>query len=135
MLNRLRKHWDDLRHGRPGHRFEARFETIKRGADRPLWGRVLSMLAAVVALGIGAVLMFIPGPAVLFFLVAGMLFAAESRTVARALDWTELKLRALLHWTKQTWKRLSLPIQVVLGGLVVLITLAGAYTVFQFFQG
>jgi hypothetical protein len=39
-------------------------------------------------------LVFIPGPAILFFLIAGALLAVQSLGVARALDWSELRGRA-----------------------------------------
>jgi hypothetical protein len=43
---------------------------------------------------VGVVLVFIPGPAILFFLIAGALLAVQSLGVARALDWSELRGRA-----------------------------------------
>jgi len=49
-----------------------------------------------VSLAIGVVLVFIPGPAILFFLIAGGLFAMQSLWVARALDWSELRIRAAI---------------------------------------
>jgi hypothetical protein len=43
----------------------------------------------------------------LFFLVAGGLVAAESRGVARALDWTEVKVRKFAGWSVKRWRKLS----------------------------
>ena len=80
-----------------------------------------------VLLLIGIVLMFMPGPAILFFLLAGAVMAEESRTVARFLDWLELRLRQVgrrfLHW----WKTRSSGTRVSLAVLTVAIVTTGAY--------
>lgn len=69
-------------------------------------GRIVRLVIAAVALVIGIVLMFIPGPAILFFFIAGSLIAAESRGLARALDWTEVKLRKFASWLIKRWRKL-----------------------------
>ena len=45
--------------------------------------------------------MIIPGPAILFWLLAGFLIAGESGTIAKGLDRSELAVRTL--WNR--WKR------------------------------
>jgi hypothetical protein len=64
------------------------------------------VIVAVAALVIGVVLVLMPGPAVLFFLIAGMLLAAESCTVARLLDWGEVRGRRAGRWIQVRWRRL-----------------------------
>ena len=54
---------------------------------------------------IAVVLVFIPGPAVLFFFAGASLLASESRVVARALDWLEVRLRKVIHWVLRWWGR------------------------------
>ena len=49
-------------------------------------------LAGVLTL-VGFVLIFVPGPAFVFLGLAAALLAEESLAVARALDWTEVKIR------------------------------------------
>ena len=68
---------------------------------------MLPLLLAPLSLAVGVVLMFIPGPAVLFFALAGALLASHSMPVARALDWLELKLRAALAKGRAWWSRAS----------------------------
>lgn len=67
--------------------------------------RILRCGLAFVAVVIGVILVFVPGPAVLFFALAGALLAPESRRLAAGLDWTELKLSAGLKWAKRTWAK------------------------------
>lgn len=55
--------------------------------------RALRLLLIPLFTAIGLVLTFIPGPAILFFLLAAGLLSAQSRWMARELDHAELKLR------------------------------------------
>ncbi len=129
MLNSLKQHWIQLKRFPPGQRFCRRHDE-QREAGRParhILHRALVWGLAVVLLLIGIVLMFMPGPAILFFLLAGAVMAEESRTVARFLDWLELRLRQVgrrfLHW----WKTRSSGTRVSLAVLTVAIVTTGAY--------
>lgn len=70
---------------------------------------------------IGVVLIFFPGPAVLFFFLAAALLAEESRTIAGGLDWLELRIRTLWRRALSWWrgrsaaKSLALAIAACLG--------------------
>ncbi|HYP15670.1 MAG TPA: hypothetical protein VEQ65_00555 [Opitutus sp.] len=109
MNAELKRQWEMLQRGEPGRRFQARYEASRRQRSRgTLIGRVVRWVLAAVAIAIGVVLMFIPGPAVVFFALAGALLASESRGVARFLDWSEVKLRLLLKRAQRIWARLPL---------------------------
>jgi hypothetical protein len=69
--------------------------------------RFLRLLVALGSIVVGIVLTVIPGPAILFFLIAGSLLSTESLFVARWLDWSELKLRAGWSWSQRHWRKLS----------------------------
>jgi Putative transmembrane protein (PGPGW) len=47
----------------------------------------------------GFVLLFIPGPGLVFLFVGAFLIAQQSLLAARALDWSELRLKKLLAWS------------------------------------
>lgn len=106
----LKNRWRALTKGEPGRRFENRYEAARAARPGGSWRRqLIRLLLLVVALGsimVGMVLAFIPGPAVLFFLLAGTLLAAESRGLARLLDWGEVKLRIGWQWARDRWGRL-----------------------------
>jgi len=102
-FRRWKKQWNEnwraLKASKPGKRFKEAHER-QREADktRSAWARWLRPILGVVAFGVGVVLAFIPGPAVVFFALAAALFAAESMTIAKALDRVELWLRGV--WAK-----------------------------------
>ena len=127
MPAKLISEWTILRRGKPGHRFQERYDAARRTrSKRTVAGRVVRLVIAFVALAIGVVLVFIPGPAILFFFVAGSMLAAESRRVARALDWTEVQLRKLARWVKLHWDSLPLAGKIVVTIVLLAIGAAGA---------
>lgn len=108
MSTPIRTQWQTLKRGRPGRRFRDRYEASRRGASRgTLVQRILRIIIAVVAVAIGFVLVFMPGPAVLFFAVAGALLASESRGVAGFMDWCERKFRAGGRWVRGRFRGAS----------------------------
>ena len=98
----------DLQRGKPGRRFRTHYDVAHRpGNELSMVHRILRFVAALVAVLVGIVLTVMPGPAVLFFALAGALLAAESRGVATVLDGTELKLRDAIHWVLRYWGSLG----------------------------
>ena len=105
LLARLKDLWSAFKRLEPGLRFQTLYRRHRQSeAGKSPIRRVLYVLAGVVALAVGVVLAFIPGPAILFFLIAGGLFAVQSLWVAQALDWAELRARAAANAVR---KRLS----------------------------
>lgn len=98
----------DLQRGTPGHRFRKHYDAAHRpGNELSVLHRILRFVIALVAVIVGIVLTFMPGPAVLFFALAGALLASESRWLAGALDLTELKLRDAARWSLRRWVSLG----------------------------
>lgn len=118
MLLTLKQQWHGLQRSSPGHRFQNRYASAQRQrAHVPAWRRILQLGIALVLVSIGVVLVFIPGPAVLFFALAGAMLASESRAVARGLDWAELRIRTGWHRLARFWANLGR------GGRIALILL------------
>jgi hypothetical protein len=99
MLERLGKKWREVKALPPGKRFQTVHEQQKSG---PAWIRPLLITGALISFAIGVVLAVIPGPAVVFFALAGALAACVSAWVARALDRTEVVVRRwILRWQRR----------------------------------
>ncbi len=132
----LRHYWKSLKQGRPGHRFQAHYaESQRQERGRGTCGRLALIAAAVVCFAIGVVLVFIPGPAFVFFFLGGGLLASESKFVARIMDWSEVKGRKLAHWGAATWRRLG---PIARAGVLVAAAAAGAaatFVTFRWIQG
>ena len=106
MLSSLKKALKRLKNHEPGERFGA-FHREQR--DRPVWVKVAFFAAAFASLAIGVVLAFIPGPAVLFFALAGALVSTQSRFIAKRLDkvevWGRKKLASFKAWRRRRRQR------------------------------
>ena len=130
----LRQQWQHFKTGRPGRRFKDRHAAHRRKKNPPFgFSRILVWLGALLSLAIGMILVFIPGPAVLFFLLTGALLATESQVIATFMDWAEVKTRAVVKGLQRWWKHRS-P-----GGKAVALTMMGgmgaglAYASFRLF--
>jgi hypothetical protein len=109
MSGAFKRQWQGLLRAPPGRRFQNRHANARKmRAETPLWWRALRMVFALVIVAVGMVFVFIPGPAILFFAIAGALLATESRPIACGLDWTELRLRAVWIWGRRHWRTLGL---------------------------
>ena len=78
MRRWLEQHWQALIHEPAGRRFVARYEAAHATRKNASWTararRLLRLLLALVLVAIGVAEAFLPGPAILFFFVAGRLF-------------------------------------------------------------
>lgn len=135
MGQTLQQRWRGLTAGQPGRRFEDRYAAARKARRSGSWGhRLTRLLLLVVALGalvVGLVLAFIPGPAVVFFFLAATLLAAESRGLARLLDWGEVKLRIVWKAARRQWAEIPGWGRVVLMILGAGISAASAYFSYQ----
>ena len=97
MLSGLKRRWHELRAGRPGRRFQERFERMRartRG-DGSLRRWALLGLGALLVLA-GVVFLPMPGPGLLIIAIGAAILAERSRAAARTLDWLEVKVRSLV---------------------------------------
>lgn len=109
MKLKLKRQWEVLKRGKPGRRFVERYRAAQRKENRAtLATRIVRFTLATLAIALGLVFAVIPGPAILFFAIAGALLASESEVVARFLDWSEVKIRAVVNGAKRIWKRLPM---------------------------
>ena len=108
----LKRRWAEFKRLEPGTRFQTEHDRHRRSAagKSPL-RRAAYVVAAIVSFAVGVVLVFIPGPAVLFFAIAAGLLAIQSRAVARACDSCEVQLRkavaALKRWKSRHFKAVA----------------------------
>ncbi len=98
MWEKLKQTWRRLKAGRPGQRFQQEFRR-GHGTRRSTIHKALLIVGGLLLMAAGFLLLFIPGPGLLFFFAGGFLIAQQSFVAARALDWSEVRLRKLLAWS------------------------------------
>jgi len=118
ILEKLSRTWP---RDRAGRRFQDRYAAGRAARKDARWTRralrILRLLVALGAIVVGLFLTVLPGPAILFFFIAGGLLASESLYLARVLDWGEVRLRSGWDWVQPRWHRLSWPAKLALIGL------------------
>jgi hypothetical protein len=95
LVQSLKKNWRELADSKPGKRFQNRYEKEQRGGGSG--GRTIKLVVAGLLIAVGVVLLVVPGPGSVFIVLGAALLAEESLSVARALDWTEMKIRRLFR--------------------------------------
>jgi hypothetical protein len=88
--------WNALKKGTPGRRFASVYEERHRRRAGTA-ARPAAVATAIALLFTGTLLVFTPGPGAAVILLGATLLASESLRVAHALDWCELKARAVLR--------------------------------------
>lgn len=126
MPTALRRKWLHLPAGRPGERFRNRYHQHHRSGHRGLAGMIVRFLLAGVCTVIGFILVFIPGPAIVFFLLAGALLATDWLPVAKLLDWGEVRARRIWKRLAAFWDRRSTAARVALAAAALLVGAAAA---------
>lgn len=135
MLTKLRQHWKDFKASPPGKRFQSvhqrRAKRNGKGSAVKKWALISLGLLLTLA---GIFFLAAPGPGTIVLALGLALLAGESMTVARLLDWLELKFRPLYLWGKQRWQKASprtrLALMVSLSLLGLAAAAAGGYFFF-----
>lgn len=103
-----KKQWLEFKHGRPGHRFQDRFERNQQArSGRSPMTRFIKPFAGVVLLVAGVVFCLIPGPGLPLLLIGAGLLADVSLPVARAMDWLDVRIRNVISRAGKWWRRAS----------------------------
>ena len=95
MWKKFTQTWRRIRAGKAGQRFQQEFKR-RHGAGRSPVRKALLIGGGLLFMAAGFVLLFIPGPGLVVLFVGAFLIAQQSLLAARALDWSELRLRKLL---------------------------------------
>ena len=111
MFGTLKRQWHDLRKARPGERFERRYNA-RKGRRSAVWKPIYLIAGTLLTLA-GFVLLPAPGPGFIVVFFGAAMLAEESLWVARALDWTEVRLRRVLSRARRLWRSMSAAVKAV----------------------
>src|SRR5215217_7522080 len=104
-MEAFKKQWRAFKEGRPGHRFQDRYERNKEvREDRSGLVRFIKPFAGIALVVAGVVFCLIPGPGVPLLLVGAGLLADVSLPVARAMDCVDVRIREVFSAMKRWWK-------------------------------
>ena len=131
MWEKFKQTWRRLKAGNPGLQQEFR---RRRGAGRSRIQKAILIVGGVLLMAAGFLLLFTPGPGLVFLFAGGFMIAQQSLVAARALDWSEIRLRKLLAWSLRAWRRSSTTLQVLVVVVAVVVLGAVGLGVFKLFD-
>jgi hypothetical protein len=134
MFSGFKQAWREIRNGRPGRRFQDRYDTKRRSRGGKSWARkFLPPAAGVMLLVAGIIFCFIPGPGLPLVVVGAALLAERVRLLARALDWLEVKLRKVIETGMRWWRQGSGLARMAVILLAALMVAGAGYGAYHFF--
>ena len=128
----LKEHWQDLKEGKPGKRFQDHYRKYhESGGNRMRKVLFIGIGALIVAAGI--FFLPAPGPGFLIIFLGGGLMAQESLRAAKVLDWMELRVRRIADWALAVWKRASVPARAAIAFFGLVVAAGAGYAAYQIF--
>ncbi len=133
LIGRAKRSWQLFKNTKPGDRFQVRYYRRQQSAPGRL-STIFNIVVGSVLVIFSAFFGWAPGPGLLTFFIGLALIGGEFLTIARFLDWTELRLRPLVHLVGFVWR--SSTIGKALIALIALILVAAfGYVVYAIFFG
>jgi hypothetical protein len=129
MLETLKRSWRHLKAGPPGRRFQQQFS--RQRSSRSLIQKILFVGGGILIMAAGIFFLFVPGPGLLIVFLGGVLIAQQSLVAARALDWTEVKVRKLLTWSLSAWHSSSPVLKILLVVFALFVVGAVGFSAFK----
>ena len=104
MIERGKNKWHEFKESEPGERFHDRYNR-RQETSHGRWdkGSVINIALGIVLVAVGVLLVPAPGPGFIVAFVGLGLLGSEFAPTARALDWAEVKGRAVAGWAKGVW--------------------------------
>lgn len=128
MFASLKKHWQEFKKSRPGHRFQDRHARRQKEAQGSFnWKRWVNILAGIGIVLAGVVMLAVPGPGLPVAVMGLALLGSEFLVLAKFLDWAEVRLRKWWQKARSFWRRASTPVRVLLISLVLVAAAGVAY--------
>ena len=132
MFTGLKRYWKELKRGTPGKRFQQQYQKSHDTGGNPL-RKVLFLGGGALVIAAGVFFLPAPGPGWAIIFIGGGLMAQESKRAAKVLDWTELRIRAVVEWGLGIWKRASTPARAGIVALGLVIAGGAVFAAYQIF--
>ena len=126
-LGEVKQEWKHFKHDPPGERFRNHRDRMK---DKPKRHSAIAIGFGVLLLAGGVVLLFMPGPGLLFIVFGLALVGSHSKRLSELMDRSEPRLRRLGRRTKHRWQ--ALPGRAKLGVIIGLASFAAAACLFMY---
>lgn len=124
----VKQEWRAFKRDQPGRRFQNQRRRMRNG---PRALMVAQVVLGVILVAGGGVLLFAPGPGLLFIVFGLALIAGLSKKLARLLDRVEPPVRRFSIATRDRWRALPIIAKIGIGAIAALGVAAFAYAMYR----
>jgi hypothetical protein len=128
MIERAKKNWQEFKDSEPGERFQDRYNR-RQQEEHGRWskGTIFNIVLGLLIIAGGLLIGLVPGPGGFIAFLGLGLIGSEFQPTAKALDWGEVKVRAVVSWAKNIWAVLPLGGKIIVGALTLVVVAMAAY--------
>jgi hypothetical protein len=133
LIGKAQRSWQLFKNTKPGDRFQVRYYRRQQSAPGRL-STIFNIVVGSILVIFSAFFGWAPGPGLLTFFIGLALIGGEFLTIARFLDWSEVRLRKLAHLVGVVWRSSTIgKASIVLVALVLVV--AFGYVIYSVFFG
>jgi len=131
LIGRSKRSWRYFMSSKPGDRFQVRYYRRKQSGPGRL-SRVFNIVVGSILVILSAFFGWAPGPGVLTFVIGLAMIGGEFLTIARFLDWGEVRLRILVNFVGGVW-RSSIGGKALIVLVILILVSAFAFVIYTVF--
>ena len=133
LIGKAQRTWWLFKKSKPGDRFQVRYYRRQQSAPGRL-STIFNIVVGSILVIFSAFFGWAPGPGLLTFLIGLALIGGEFLTIARFLDWSEVRLRKLAHLVGVVWRSSTIGKALIVLVALVLVVAFG-YVIYSVFFG
>ncbi len=133
MIERAKRSWRNFTKSKPGDRFQVRYYRRQQSAPGRL-STIFNIVVGSILVIFSAFFGWAPGPGLLTFFIGLALIGGEFLTIARFLDWSEVRLRKLARLVGVVWRSSTIGKALIVLVALVLVVAFG-YVIYSVFFG
>lgn len=103
LIGRTKRSWLHFTRSKPGDRFQVRYYRRKQSGPGQL-SRIINVVVGSILVIFSAFFGWAPGPGTLTFVIGLAMIGGEFLTMARFLDWSEVRLWKLARLVRVVWR-------------------------------
>jgi hypothetical protein len=133
LIGKAQRSWQLFKNTKPGDRFQVRYYRRQQSAPGRL-STIFNIVVGSFLVIFSAFFGWAPGPGLLTFFIGLALIGGEFLTIARFLDWSEVRFRKLAHLVGVVWRSSTIGKSLIVLVALVLVVAFG-YVIYSVFFG
>jgi hypothetical protein len=133
LIGKAQRSWQLFKNTKPGDRFQVRYYRRQQSAPGRL-STIFNIVVGSILVIFSAFFGWAPGPGLLTFFIGLALIGGEFLTIARFLDWSEVRFRKLAHLVGVVWRSSTIGKALIVLVALVLVVAFG-YVIYSVFFG